>query len=57
MKLAEEEWDQTDTRLAKYVQTVNERRAETVSRTMSGMRSLKIRFPPKICPFLPTVDS
>jgi hypothetical protein len=34
MKLAEEEWDQIDTRLAKYDQTMNERRAEKVSQTL-----------------------
>jgi hypothetical protein len=34
MKLVEEECDQIDTRLAKYDQTMNERRAEKVSRTL-----------------------
>jgi hypothetical protein len=32
----EEEWDQKDSRLAKYGQTVKERRAKTVSQTLSG---------------------
>jgi hypothetical protein len=36
MKLAEEEWEQTDTRLPNTAKTVNERRAEKVSRTLSG---------------------
>jgi hypothetical protein len=35
MKLAEEEWDQTDTRLAKYDPKVNKHLAETISRTLS----------------------
>jgi hypothetical protein len=33
-KLKEEEWGQADTQLAKYAKTVNECRAETVSRTL-----------------------
>jgi hypothetical protein len=35
MKLAEEEWDQTNTRLA-MAKTVNERRVESVRRTLSA---------------------
>jgi hypothetical protein len=38
MKLAEEEWDQTDTCLAKYGQKVNKRRAENYPADMSGLR-------------------
>jgi hypothetical protein len=36
MKLTEEECDQTYTRLVKYGQNMNGRRAETISRTLSG---------------------
>jgi hypothetical protein len=36
MKLVEEEWEQTDTWLAKYGQNVNEHLAEKVSRILSG---------------------
>jgi hypothetical protein len=36
MKLVEEEWEQTDTRIAKYGQNVNEHLAEKVSRILSG---------------------
>jgi hypothetical protein len=43
MKLAEEEWDQTDTRLAKYDPKVNKHRAKTISRTLPEGGSLETR--------------
>jgi hypothetical protein len=63
-KLKEEEWDETDTRLAKYGQN-NEHtsglncQSDIVRefQTLSNRRFLEMRFPPKIHPFLPKLDS
>jgi hypothetical protein len=68
---AEKEWDQSNTRIANSVKTVHGHWTETLGQTMSGvgldnvrefrtlyvLRSLEMRFLPKLCPFLPNLDS
>jgi hypothetical protein len=63
-KLSGKEWDQTDTRLAKYGQNSEQTSGKNCQsdivwefRTLSGWRSLETQFSPKFCPFLPKFDS